>query len=73
MKNDTHSLNPDNGFCRRRLDHIHCDHWWEEEKCCACGHGGRIESSFKTIASAVGIAAFMVLILLVMLLLGGAG
>lgn len=26
------------GFCKVREDNLHCVCWWDEMKCCACGH-----------------------------------
>lgn len=25
------------GACPKSADGMHCDHWWDEEPCCACG------------------------------------
>lgn len=28
---------PSEGFCRKREDGTHCEHWWDGDKpCCAC-------------------------------------
>ena len=26
------------GFCPERGDETHCNCWWDEDICCACGH-----------------------------------
>jgi len=28
---------PNEEFCPKTEDHIHCEHWWDGECCCACG------------------------------------
>lgn len=32
------TCNPDEGFCSARTDETHCEHWWDDQPCCACGH-----------------------------------
>ncbi len=26
------------GYCDKREDETHCEHWWDGEPCCSCGH-----------------------------------
>lgn len=31
------------GFCAKRDDALHCDHWWDGDRpCCACGRGATL-------------------------------
>jgi len=30
------SKNIDEGYCPARLDEIHCEHWWDGDKCHSC-------------------------------------
>lgn len=36
----TPTCTPDEGWCEAREDRTHCNHWWECEPCCSCGHDG---------------------------------